>query len=349
MKTKEILILKDYRNHLYFSIKHKEAGININKFADYLKDLGYRVEIKDFSEINFTNDYQNYIVIYQSSEDRNLFYKSYIDDIIYGLSLSGAILIPGYELFKAHHNKVFMEIYREIKMRDTDLLNIHSRYYGTYEEFKNDKDIDKSKEYILKPSAGARSDKVSKVNNKTFQKEIKKLSRTFHPRDYITNIIKGYLKKTYPNYNKKSNYRKKYILQDYIQGLTEDYKVLIYFDKYYILKRKNRKNSFTASGSGLFEFPDNIPRDLLNYSEKIFSYFDTPFASFDIGQKNGDFHLFEFQFIHFGTYTLEKSNHYYVKNNEEWGKINIKSDLEYETARSIHKYIKSKKLDEIDY
>jgi len=49
-------------------------------------------------------------------------------------------------------------------------------------------------------------------------------------------------------------HRSKFIVQEFIPDLSNDWKVLVFWDKYYVLRRKNRPNDFRASGSGLFSF-----------------------------------------------------------------------------------------------
>src|SRR5690606_36210743 len=60
-------------------------------------------------------------------------------------------------------------------------------------------------------------------------------------------------------YNKKTF--SAYVTQAFVEGLDCDYKVLVFADKYYVLKRGIWKGDFKASGSGLFDFqtpPDGL-------------------------------------------------------------------------------------------
>ena len=49
-------------------------------------------------------------------------------------------------------------------------------------------------------------------------------------------------------YHRASVHNRKFIVQNYIDGLSGDYKVLKYGSKFYSLYRKNRDNDFRASG-----------------------------------------------------------------------------------------------------
>ena len=77
-----------------------------------LQNYGHSVECKKFSELDLTKNYEGYYVLYQSAEDIGVFYKDYISDIVYFLEMQGAILLPSFTYFLAHHNKNFMELLR---------------------------------------------------------------------------------------------------------------------------------------------------------------------------------------------------------------------------------------------
>ena len=69
-------------------------------------------------------------MLYTSSEDPDYFYKSYIEDIVYGLKNIGAKLIPPYKYLRTNNNKVLMEILRD-QFKIPELNTQKSRYFGT--------------------------------------------------------------------------------------------------------------------------------------------------------------------------------------------------------------------------
>jgi len=310
--------------------------MDVESIRRYFGDEGWTLVVKRYPEIDFRNDtYQGKWILYQSSEDRDLFYKSYIEDVLLGLKLQGAMLIPEFHYFRAHHNKVFMEILRDLS-RLKDIQNIRSKGYGTYEDFAND-DPEFPSEIVSKPSEGCGSSGVKLLrDDASKRKYMRRLSRSLHPVDAIKNVVKSYV---WHPYVKKSNNRKKFIIQSYVPDLENDYKVLIYGDKYYVLLRHNRKNDFRASGSGLFIFNEDTPEGLLDFAERVFNNLDTPYLSLDIGYNGREFFLFEFQTMHFGNYTLEKSSFYFVREAGKWRKIQEPSVLEEEFVRSVVRYM----------
>ena len=84
----DILILTDYKG--FFGSKQKSkiyrGGFDLTKIKQYFKESGFNVEIIRFVELNFRYNEilgKKPIVLYQSSEDKNGFYKGFIEDIIY--------------------------------------------------------------------------------------------------------------------------------------------------------------------------------------------------------------------------------------------------------------------------
>jgi len=336
--NKNIILLADYRGHFYSSVVYKEASMDVPRLQDYFQERGFSITLKRFPEIDFrTENYRSQYILYQSSEDRDLFYKSYIEDILLGLQLQRAILIPAFELFRAHHNKVFMEI-----LRDTcpysPIQSVVSKGYGTFEDFKADF-LRYSGSVVIKPSAGAASHGVKLLQNDADKEKLgRRISRSFHLMDALKDLVKPYFRYKYIH---KSNHRRKFIIQDYVQKLEYDYKILIYWDKYYVLRRQNRKNDFRASGSGLFEWIETVPDELLEFAKAVFESFDCPYISLDIGYDGNTAYLFEMQFLSFGNTTIIRAHCYFSFQEGQWVRVEEKPNLEYEFARSVAYFIES--------
>lgn len=201
-------------------------------------------------------------------------------------------------------------------------------------------DLPLLKSWFIKLTDGDQSKHVRLLATPGEKRRIPKcLSRTFHPCCWSVNRIKPYLRKIYPGYRAKSDHRRKFIIQNFVPGLEGDYKVLVFGEKYYVLHRKNRENDFRASGSGRFSFERELPPGLLDYAAKAFECFDVPFISLDIARGSEEFFLMEFQFVHFGAYTLEKSPFHFVERDGHWQLMEGPSTLEEEFARAVCTYI----------
>jgi glutathione synthase/RimK-type ligase-like ATP-grasp enzyme len=338
----KIFLFTDYRDKYYSSTRYRGAGVDIDRLKSYFRNHNLELIVVPFSEIDFQNqNYNDQWVLYQSSEDPGLSYRSYIDDVVFGLYLQGAKLIPGFSRFKAHHNKHFMEILRDISIIP-EIKNIHSERYGTYEDYLKGFEKVKEKTFVLKLSSTSKSKGVFLLKNLKDKLNLpKKISRTFSLKNLQYFIEKI---KTGNNPLYISNNRNKFILQPFINGLNGDYRIVIYNDKYYVLYRKNRINDFRASGSMRFDYDIVLPEGLLDFSKKIFDGFDVPYIALDIGVKDKEFFVFEFQFLSFGQYTLEKSKFFYQLEEGGWEKINEEPDLEREITTSVTNYINKHRI-----
>lgn len=332
-----INILTNYKMEFFSSIalmKEKKLSMNIELLKLYGKEYQLEFKFIPFHEIYFAkNDFKGQVFLYTSSEDPDLLYKSYIEDIIMGLKLQGAILIPDLHFFRAHHNKVFMEILRDILLQKID-TGISSQHFGTFEDFE----LSKNKvclPSVIKKASGAGSSGVALLRTeKDLNRIPSQFSRSFD--------LKLSLKRILKLWSFYSNYRNKFIIQNFIPGLSGDFKILIYWDKYFIISRKTRKNDFRASGSGNFDFNVIPPDGIFDFAEKIHSLLHLPIVSLDIAFNGERFFLIEFQCLHFGTATLEKSSRYYLRINNAWERINETSILEKEYVRSIASFLNQK-------
>ena len=335
---KDIYILNDYKDRFGSKVKTKffREGFDKDKMRILFLKEGFNVHFCNFHMVNFSDFWENKIILYTSSEDINGCYKSYIEDVILGLEMKGAICLPAFHLLKAHNNKVFMEILRYVHLPND---NIQSLIFGTIEEIIRSKDKI-NYPVVIKSYEGAVSRNVKKCNNfKELIKTSKKIMRTLSLHHEIREIYRAY---NYKPYVADSKYRKKIIVQNMINGLVNDWKVLIFGNKYYKLKRMNRNNDFRASGSGIFTYDRKVDSILLDYCQKIYKKFDVPILSIDVAKKGNTCYLIEFQFLYFGTRTMENSDHYYTKKNNKWVIIQESSDLEKEYVKSHVEYINRK-------
>jgi glutathione synthase/RimK-type ligase-like ATP-grasp enzyme len=337
--SKNLLILIDYRSQFYSSTLEKGGSLNLELIKNKFKDNGYHISVKHYCEVNFDNqDYKNTLVLYKSSEDPSLFYKDYIEDILLGLQYQGAVLIPDFKYFRAHHNKVFMEILRS-SLKDKFGLP-SARYYGTFEEYVKTYSPE-SYPIVFKTAAGSKGSNVFIARTKNEADKIaRKISSTpsnFNLKLEQENLVdkKGFLP--------ISNNRGKFIVQEFVSNIPGDYKIVVYGDKYYTFYRENRAGDFRASGTTNYTFIDELPDEVLDFAEKVFIFFDVPFISIDVGYDGKKCYLFEFQFVEFGQRAIQRSSCYFQKLRNLWIRIEQKSNAESEFVNSIHKYIKNKK------
>ena len=336
---KDIIILSDYKG--FFGSKQRysiyRGGMDVNRMAQLFKYKGFDCEVKQISKISVDGLINRKpIILYTSSEDNHGLYKSFIEDVVYFLEYQGVTVIPKYAFLLAHNNKVAMELLRS-NSGFTPIKSINTRMFGTLEELKL-----VANEFtfpvIIKPDAGAMGRGVKRADNpKELVEKAKSISSSFSMRHDMKEFLRKI--KYRKMYKRESFYRSKFIVQNMIHGLQNDWKVLVYGDICYVLYRGNRKNDFRASGSGKFHFTKELPPGLLDYAYSVKQHFNLPQISLDIGFDGNDFHLLEFQAIYFGTTTIEKSPHLFKKTKKGWEIIDKQSDLEEVYVESMGDFI----------
>ncbi len=336
---KNVIVLTDYKG--FFESKQKSkiynGGFDLQKLKSLFESKGFNFRTCRFTEVNFRDeDYSGVYVLYTSSEDRDHFYKDFIEDILLGLQLKKAILIPGFEFFRAHNNKVFMEILRDISSVN-EIKTIASGYYGVLEDLAYSRNSIKFP-VVYKKALGSKSRGVGMAKNfNELYLRSKEISKSLNLRDFYWEKGRVFKYKTYvPN----SSNRKKFITQNMIENLPFDFKILAYNNKYFVIKRYNRPNDFRASGGGLLEYTTELPEGLLDFSKKVYRSFSVPNISIDVAFDGKNFHLIEMQAIYFGTYTLEHSEFYFLDDFVNgWKLVKGRSDLEEVYSDSVIHYI----------
>ena len=340
---KKLLIIVDYRKMLYSKINTINSyGIDLKLLIKLLKKKFKEIIIRGFDD-NFDDiSGRDWYILYQSSEDPGLYYKSYIEDIAYILSLKKTTLIPPYPCLKAHENKLFMYEYLFI-------FNKLRKYIIDFKNFGTIQDLIKNLNKINFPIVVKFSD-GSGSNNVFYAKSKFQLMFIIFRKSLTISIydcFADYVKRVFYNgYIGKSHNRKKFTIQKLVKNIDFDYKVIIYHNRYFILLRKNRTKDFRASGSGNFIFPKYANLEILNAASDIYKTLNVPYLSLDLLQNPNDkkIKLIELQFLMFGTLTVENSEFYYelIKNNKFIKKKN-NLKLEQHISYSIENYIKTKK------
>ncbi|MFK5982663.1 MAG: hypothetical protein QM499_07100 [Flavobacteriaceae bacterium] len=335
--NKTIFALVDYKRKFgskHFDIPYR-SGMDKKLLSKYFFENGFEIEFVYFHEVNLRdNKWKNSIVIYTSSEDIGYHYKSFIEDVIYGLEEKGAKVLPSFKYLRANNNKTFMESLRDIYLENC-LLKASS--YGSLKEllFKID---EINFPIVLKPAEGASGTGVSLVKNK---KELIKNVKDFKSYSYIKEDAKDYLRAIkHKGYQRESIYRNKFIIQEFIPKLKNDWKVYVFGDKYYIFKRPIFKGrGIKASGGGydnyLYGQEADAPNGIFDYCKAIFKKLNLPHLSLDIAYVDGNFYLIEFQGLYFGTAGIPYSLGFFINKNQDWIFVDEKYSIEKVYVESV--------------
>jgi glutathione synthase/RimK-type ligase-like ATP-grasp enzyme len=348
---KRLIILTDEDSNFLISIADFKnyTSMDISKIRAYFIARDYCVDVLKFSELDLNDDYKGAYILYQTAETPGSFYKHYIEDLVYFLEKQGAVVMPKHELLKAHHNKTFMEMMR-LKFTDDSLKTIKSRCYGSWVDARNYNSLFP---VVVKQSSGAGSEGVYLAKDKKeFNIVVKKAGHVLIGSgliglivDFLKKSAKKTIKYLYPSKAKYIQYdttpvSRSVVVQNFIEGLGNDCKVLVFGSKYFARYRKVRENDFRASGSGIsYDVPDEDYEGLLNFAKKLAGEIDFPIIGMDLGFDGKEYHLFEFQMIHLGPYLLHKSRFWHEFHDGKWVRYEGASDLEEEFSRSIYEYM----------
>lgn len=280
-------------------------------------------------------------------------YLQYIKDTITFIAevRPDIALLPNQTQLRSLENKGYQEYYK----KQIGIERVLGKYYGDIEDLLSDSDK-MNFPFVLKLNEGALSSGVQLIKNqdelKTFRSKVQKKTlrekvayylnkKNSFNRDSNLKPTEGLLETNFNNFFQK---RKPIVTQEFIPNLECDYKVLIFGERYFVLKRDTRKNDFRASGSGNFMWV-KPPEEVLSHAKFIFDKMNVPFISFDIGiDRNKECYLFEFQGTAFGPLTLTQADKYFTFENDEWRNNRGEANLEESYAFAINYYIK--KLDE---
>jgi hypothetical protein len=312
--------------------------MDVSRLKALLSASGVPVKVMSYADVCLEDQWSDALVLYQSAEDPGLEYRSYIEDVVLGLSLAGARLIPPFQYLRAHHNKVFQEILRQVS-GIPEMKTLKASVYGTFEDFCAHPPS--SYPCIIKPASGSASKSVVRaVTPQAAKTSARKISWSpRRPIEWAKENAKVVLR---PGYVKYSRHRRKFIAQQEISGLAGDYKVLVYGRRVFVLWRSVRSNDFRASGSGLFSWPEHVSEAFLDFAMRIREGCDVPYVSLDVAEKEGQFYVLEAQFVDFGTLTLEKSPRHWLHDNSKWVMVEGAACLEEALTSAVLEHLRDK-------
>lgn len=330
MPKRKLLILTCADGYFGQGLKVWDS-MDVTKLSDLFSCHGYRVAVCDYEYVaKHVMDFKDYVVVYSSTQKPG--YKDFLEDVLLGLAQLDNKLVPSFDFFRAHENKGYQEIMRQIH----GIKEIKGRYYSGSQDALADEICFPA---VYKSTGGSKSNGVSLLYSR---KDLKKRVGSHENLSFYWRIHRSLAKLLKRNtlWHDYITPRHGFVVQEFIPELTFDFKVLVFWEKYFVLKRAVRKDDFRASGSGNLEFVE-AEEALLGYARDVFKKFNCPFISMDICKTKTGYALIEFQGVHFGPYTLMKSPFHYVCDNQKWRLQKNSVELEAEYAESILKYLKS--------
>ncbi|MCB5287195.1 MAG: hypothetical protein LHW64_05275 [Candidatus Cloacimonetes bacterium] len=343
---KELYILTGYEGFIGQTRK-PWVSIDTKAFICELEGSGIKVHQHEFHEvISGQVQIRDSLVFYSFSHRLNL--QHYIRDCLMHLLALGNTLIPSFELFCCHENKGWQELLK----RQLGIKSLECQYFSSTREL----DTAKLKfPLVFKTLRGSNSTGVALVNSISdleheLNKRLKSISfmqridfwRRKHLR--LHKHFLGYpgydLRKDAVAYQDYMRIELPFVLQEYIPGLSYDYRVIILGEKYFISKRHTKAGDFRASGAKLFDFDIQEPKAVLDKAKSLYEIFHAPFLSVDLGEnKAGELFLFEYQAAHFGINAIVRGRGYYTCEGHDWLFHQEKQSFEQYLAQGLIHYL----------
>lgn len=336
---KKMLLIKDHKEQFWstFIDAHTNVSLDISYLVTYFEKEGYSVEVTSFTTFDFTKDYRDVSILYASSEDLYGGSKDFYEDILLWLEVQGAILIPKFQYFRAHHNKVMMELLKQDFSADA-LKTIHTVPVRSLEDLQR---LSFSYPCVVKTARGAGGGGVFLAKSEAELRQVaKKISRFPSGKYYLMVQLANFKRKICRQTGRHSNHNVKFIVQSFIPGMTGDNKVLVFGNHYFVLHRMNREGDFRASGSGIFS---DVPADeldgILSFAQLCQQEIDAPHLSLDIGFDGKKYHLIEFQCITFGFKAMSLSDHHYVLEQNHFARVDGPVNSEEEFCYAVKSFL----------
>ncbi|MDD5582149.1 MAG: hypothetical protein PHS99_02910 [Candidatus Marinimicrobia bacterium] len=347
INNKKIIILTG-DNNFYGQTRKPWVSMNVMAIKERLSHYSYEVNIYNIQDVfNKKITLENEIILYSFSQKPNV--RQYIIDVLTFLNKNNTI-IPSLDLLYCHENKGYQKIYKEM----CGLTGLKAWYFSSLKEIDN---YNIPYPIILKTITGSNGKGVFLIQNRRdLEKRLKKLSKIEFLKSFDLFRRHYFRKKTFPEYPNHNDYEdylqykeyitknENFILQEFVPGLTYDYRILALEGKYFAMKRHTREGDFRASGTKIFDFTFNPEDALLNCAEKVYNHLDSPFLSMDIVFNGHEYFLIEFQASHFGVSAILKSKGYYTRIKNEWRFVKEKLNVEYEIADALDRYILKHKI-----
>lgn len=315
-----------------------EKSLDLEQLKKCLQAAGFSirfVELEDLANAEHSTDQSDTTFLIGSHQNSEI--KNYINDVVaLSTNTDGTEFLPRSELILAHDNKGI-----QCLLGHKYNLNLPKQDYRITTRPPEALSV-------IKHVTGAGSQKVfiaKKSQNYSTQLKTTGLNLLsvsdllFYLKWPIKKLLKWkYFTNDYIKFNKRYF---RHVRQSFIESPGYDFKVLVFYDRVYALRRGQRAGDFRASGSGNFTFEKpsiELVRFALEFRRKI----NTPYISLDVIQDNNTFECIEFQCAHFGPYTQIFAPYYYTIECEDLIEATNSFTIEESYAHAISLFIENR-------
>ena len=324
------------------------VSLDVNALLNRLQEHKYEVRRMGFDQLAAAAP-TDAPVFYTFSQKAWL--RRYIKDVITHVHNSGGWVIPGMDLLLCHENKGYQELLKQ-RMGIGGLWGCYVPGMAALH------DMDIRYPVVLKEIEGSNAKGVHLVHSRReLDKRLQGIGGRLKHAERLDLFRRRHFRriKSFAGYQhfdaaqdaaQYADYIRPdaaFVLQEFIPGLSCDYRVIILWDRYYVVRRDTRDGDFRASGAKKFVFEENVEPRLLQHAHDLFNRFGSPFLALDIGISGDRMVLFEFQGSHFGINAIVRAPGYYRRLADSWQFVPRQESFEQEVADGIVGYLAAHK------
>lgn len=323
----------------FFGQRHMPwEGLNLDEVEEHLGNEFKPIRVTWMQLANGEVCPRDAIILHSSSQQPE--YKNFIDDILLYLESLGNRLIPSIHATRSHENKGYQELHKRL----LGISSLGSTYFAKVKEVELEKIEFPA---VMKNLSGFGSSGVSLVGSRKEFVSAGTPKGGMHWKDLplywkreVGYFVRKYLlrRKNLKPYGDYYSPIGRCILQEFVPKLDCDYKLLTFKNRIFVARRGVRSNDFRASGSGKIDW-QAPPPGLLDFARATLEKFNEPYMSFDFAFDGMNFHLIEFQGLHFGPLLISVAPTYFVYQNGTWKEIDNKTTLESLIGSSLRDYL----------
>lgn len=347
MKSKDLLLICSEPG--FWGQERKPwVSIDLRLFQSELESHGLKPQLTDIQSVALdAAQIEDKCIFYAFSQRIHL--RQYIKDLLTFLAQQNT-LIPSLELLLSHENKGYAQLYSQ----RLGLSKPQGWYLTDIEQLKQ---LKLSYPIVLKSTSGTNAKTVWLCHNEAeIRSKLKRMAKSPNSLVKLDYLRRKLFRKNrsyagYPRFEPRQDAQDwltymtpgaNFLLQEYIPNLDCDYRVIAVGKRFYLMQRLVNKGDFRASGTKKFVFDITPPEGLLDFAQDVFQRFDAPYLSMDIGHKEGQNYLFEFQAMHFGTAAIVRSQGFWLNETGQWQFQEGASSLESTLALGLAQYLEGR-------
>ena len=324
------------------------VSIDLPLFESELQKHGLSTRLTDIQSVALdAAQIQDQCLFYGFSQIVHL--RQYIKDVLTFLAQKNT-LIPSLDLLLCHENKGYAQL---ISQRLG--LNNPKGWYLT--DIAQLNQLKLNYPIVLKGISGSNAKAVWLCHNEAeIRQKLKQLAKGPNWLVKLDYLRRKHLRNQrkyagYPRFEPRQDAQDwlrymtqgaNFILQEFVSDLDCDYRVIAVGKRFYLMQRLVNKGDFRASGTKKFVFTVTPPEGMLDFALDVYKRFDAPWLSMDLGHKDGQNYLFEYQAIHFGTAAIVRSEGFWQHESGGWQFQKEASVLEPVLALGLADYLARK-------